>query len=214
MSVVVSVNVGEPRIVEWAGRNVETAIWKTPVAGRVALAGINLRGDRQADRRVHGGSDKAVYAYAAADYRWWEEQLAARLEPGTFGENLTVDGVDLAGAGVGEIWRIGSATLQVAQPRLPCFKLGIRMGDAGFVDRFGDAGRLGVYFRVIEEGDIGAGDRIERATPPEHGLTAYAIAEAHETLAPALVRQLLTVPEVPDTWRVWAERALGRMREG
>src|SRR4029079_17647984 len=132
--VVVSVNVGLPRTVEWFGRQVTTAIWKEPVADAVAVRGVNLAGDDQADRRVHGGVDKAVYAYATEDYEWWAKQLGTALAPGTFGENLTVAGVHLGSRVVGEQWRVGTARLEVAQPRLPCFKLGIRMGDASFVE--------------------------------------------------------------------------------
>src|SRR4051794_5768511 len=103
---VISVNVGEPSTVEWAGRQVTSGIWKEPVAGRVRVSGVNLAGDDQADRRVHGGPSKAVYAYAAEDYAWWSDRLGAELAPGTFGENLTVEGIDLHAAVVGEIWSI------------------------------------------------------------------------------------------------------------
>ena len=158
---VVSVNVGVPRIVEWRGRNVETAIWKEPVHGRVAVRGVNLAGDGQADLRVHGGRDKAVYSYGVEDYAWWSELLGRDLAPGTFGENLTTAGIDLSSADVGSRWRVGSARLEVSQPRFPCFKLGIRMGDAAFVKEFERAARFGAYLRIVDEGDIGAGDAIE-----------------------------------------------------
>jgi MOSC domain-containing protein YiiM len=124
----VSVNVGRPRTVEWRGHEVTTAIWKEPVSGPVALAGVNLDGDDQADRRVHGGPDKAVYAYAAEDYAWWSEHLRP-IAPASFGENLTTEGIDLTACHIGDRWRVGSAVLEVAQPRQPCFKLGIRMAD-------------------------------------------------------------------------------------
>ena len=162
LGTVTSVNVGEPRIVEWYGREVETAIWKAPVAGRIVVAGVNLAGDRQADLRVHGGPDKAVYAYAEEDYRWWSERLGHELGPGTFGENLTMRGVDLAAPVLGERWHVGSAVLEVRKPRQPCFKLGIRMGDAAFVKQFEAAGRLGRYFCIVGDGDIGAGDEVVR----------------------------------------------------
>jgi len=165
---VVSVNVGLPRVVEWHGRNVETAIWKAPVEGRVAVRGVNVDGDGQADLRVHGGPDKAVYAYAVEDYAWWSDALGRTLAPGTFGENLTVAGVDLSGAQVGSRWRVGTTLLEVTQPRFPCFKLGIRMGDAGFVEQFERAARFGAYFRIVEDGEVGAGDGIElvASAPP------------------------------------------------
>lgn len=157
---VVSVNVGRPRIVEWHGRAVETAIWKEPAVGRVVIEGVNVAGDGQADLRVHGGRDKAVYAYAADDYSWWSEQLGRELEPGTFGENLTVSGIDLSGAAIGSRWRVGTALLEITQPRFPCFKLGIRMGDADFVKDFEQAARFGAYLRIVERGDVGVGDEI------------------------------------------------------
>jgi MOSC domain-containing protein YiiM len=157
---VVSVNVGMPRVVEWHGRAVETAIWKESVEGRVPIRGVNVAGDGQADLRVHGGRDKAVYSYAVEDYSWWSDELGRTLVSGTFGENLTVSGIDLSTAEVGSRWNVGSAVLEITQPRFPCFKLGIRMGDAGFVQQFERAARFGAYLRIIEEGDVGTGDAI------------------------------------------------------
>jgi len=157
---VVSVNVGLPRVVEWQGRQVQTAIWKEPVDGRVAIRGVNVLGDGQADLRVHGGRDKAVYSYAVEDYAWWSDQVGRELGPGTFGENLTTEGIDLSAAPIGSRWRVGTTLLEIAQPRFPCFKLGIRMGDAGFVKEFEHAARFGAYLRILEEGEVGAGDEI------------------------------------------------------
>jgi MOSC domain-containing protein YiiM len=145
---VTSVNVGAPRQVRWHGRTVTTAIWKYPVDGRVPAVGVNIDGDDQADRRVHGGPTKAIYAYAVEDYQWWAEQLGSPLLAGTSGENLTVAGVDLRAAVVGERWHVGTTTVRVTEPRIPCFKLGIRMGDASFVDRFADAARPGTYLAI------------------------------------------------------------------
>jgi MOSC domain-containing protein YiiM len=167
---IVSVNAGLPRTVEHAGRLVTTAIWKRPVTGRVAVRGVNLDGDGQADRSVHGGVDKAVYAYAREDYEWWSAELdTGALEPGTFGENLTVSGIALNAAEVGERWRVGSALLEVSEPRFPCFKLGIRMGDPKFLKRFAAARRPGTYLRNIEEGKLGTADPIEVVDRPGHG---------------------------------------------
>jgi MOSC domain-containing protein YiiM len=210
MAVVLSVNVGRPRTVEWHGRQVTSAIWKAPVDGRIRVAGVNLAGDDQADRRVHGGSDKAVYAYAIEDYRWWEGELDQPIEPGTFGENLTTAGLDLAATVVGERWQIGTATLEASAPRLPCFKLGMRMGDAAFVDRFGDAGRNGTYLRILTEGEVGAGDPITVVDRPDHGLRVIDIARAHDTGAEHLVARLTEVPQVPADWVAWARRRLER----
>jgi MOSC domain-containing protein YiiM len=186
---VVAVNVGQPRTIDWHGRAVTTAIWKQPVEGRVQLRGVNIDGDDQADRRVHGGPTKAVYAYAAADYAWWGTVLGTALGPGTFGDNLTVTGIDLADCVVGERWRIGSASLRVTEPRIPCAKLGVRMGDAGFVQRFADAARPGTYLAIDTDGELGAGDPIELLDRPDHQVT---------------------LPDLSEAWRHWAARALAR----
>ena len=156
---IVSVNVGLPRTVEWRGRQVTSAIWKEPVSGPVTVAGVNLDGDDQADRRVHGGPDKAVYAYASEDYDWWAGSRGP-LAPGTFGENLTTAGIDLAASHVGDRWAVGSVLFEVAQPRQPCFKLGIRMGDDTFPDLFDEAKRPGAYLRIVRAGSLAAGDLI------------------------------------------------------
>lgn len=204
---VVSVNVGQPRTVEWVGRTVTTSIWKHAVEGRVAVRGVNVDGDAQADRRVHGGEDKAVYAYAAEDYTWWSEGLSRELTPGTFGENITTHGIDLSEAVVGQRWRIADTLLEVSQPRLPCFKLGMRMGDHEFAGRFEAARRYGTYLRIIEQGGIGAGDEIEVFDPPQHALTTTEIGAGYPHPDSELIKRMLSVPELPESWRSWAGRA-------
>jgi MOSC domain-containing protein YiiM len=196
MAHVVSVNVGTPQPVGLRrGRTVKSAIAKAPVAGRVRVAGVNLAGDDQADRRVHGGPDKAVYAYAAEDTAWWEAELGRELGPGAFGENLTVEGIDVSGAVIGERWRLGTVELEVCQPRFPCFKLGLRFGDPLMLKRFTQAERPGAYLRIVREGEIGAGDTIDVAERPDHGITIALVARAvmidhrllvHAASAPAL----------------------------
>ncbi|HVG45055.1 MAG TPA: MOSC domain-containing protein [Longimicrobium sp.] len=200
---VLSVNVGSVREVEWRGREVTTAIWKHPVAGRVALRGVNLAGDDQADRSVHGGPDKAVYAYAREDYDFWRDEEGMETPPGLFGENLTVEGLDLSGAVVGERWSVGSTVLEVAQPRLPCFKLGIRIGDQRFLKRFLAALRMGAYLRVVREGDVGAGDPVHVADRPAHDVTLRAMTEALQDREKAAA--LLRVSRLPEFWRQVAE---------
>jgi MOSC domain-containing protein YiiM len=197
-----SVNVGAARTVEAEGRSVLTAIWKSPVDGRVALGGVNLAGDDQADRTVHGGPDKAVYAYSREDYDWWASELSRPLEAGTFGENLTVAGLDLNEAVVGERWQVGSALLEVSEPRFPCFKLGIRMGDPRFLRRFAQARRPGTYLRIVAEGDVGAGDRIEVAARPGHGVTIGKFANAFLADRSQLP-ELLAAEQLSDDWRSW-----------
>ena len=180
MAKVVSVNVGRPRTiaVRRSGAPVQSAIGKQPIEGRVRVAGVNLAGDDQADRTVHGGPDKAVYAYAIEDTRWWEGELGRELAPGMFGENLTTEGLDVTGAVIGERWRIGTVVLEVAQPRIPCSKLGTRFGDLTMVKRFGEANRPGAYLRIVAEGELGAGDEIEVLSRPEHGITVAFVSAA------------------------------------
>jgi MOSC domain-containing protein YiiM len=160
---VISVQVGRPRRVELPTGSVLTSIFKSAVEGRIALRGHNLEGDQQSDTRVHGGPHKAVYLYASEHYGYWAEQLPeTALQFGNFGENLTSEGFDEESVHIGDQFRIGSAILQVAQPRMPCFKLGIRFGRADMVKRFWASGRSGIYFSVVEEGELGSGDLIEQ----------------------------------------------------
>ncbi len=202
--VVESVNVGAPRPVEVNGHTVLTAIWKHPASGRVPLRGVNLLGDDQADRTVHGGPDKAVYVYAREDIDWWENELQHRLGVAPFGENLTVNGLPVSEAVIGEQWAVGSALLQVAQPRLPCFKLGIRMEDPRFLKRFATAGRPGTYLRIVREGDIAAGDEITVLNRPAHAVTSALVfrallGERH------LLSTALQAPELPADLRDWMQ---------
>ena len=204
MASVVSVNVGRPRPIATGRRTVSTAIWKTPVEGRVAARGVNLAGDDQADRSVHGGPDKAVYAYASEEIQLWESELHRDLGPAPFGENLTTAGLDVSGALVGERWRIGTTLLEVVQPRLPCFKLGLRIGDPGFLKRFVRASRPGAYLRIVEEGELGAGDAIEVDVErlPDHGVTMRLISDAL-LLDDSLIPQVLEAQELLPSLREW-----------
>jgi len=163
MAHLVSVNVGTPREVPLPGGAVGTAIWKSPVAGRVALRRHNLDGDRQADLRVHGGPYKAVYAYSSEHYPYWAAELPGfELPRGAFGENLTTAGLLEETVRIGDRFRIGSAVVQVTQPRMPCYKLNVRFDRPDMVKRFWTSGRSGIYFSVVEEGEIGAGDEMEQ----------------------------------------------------
>ena len=206
---VASVNVGRPLAYDTGRRTVVTAIVKQPVAGRVAVRGVNLDGDDQADRTVHGGPDKAVYAYAQEEIRRWEEELGRELGPGTFGENLTTEGIDVSGALVGERWSIGTTLLEVVQPRVPCFKLGLRMGDPTFLKRFAQASRPGAYLRIVEEGELGAGDAIavDLAALPDHGVSMRLLSDAL-LLDSGLIPQALAAPQLLPELRDWlASRA-------
>jgi MOSC domain-containing protein YiiM len=179
---------------------IETAIWKQPVAGRVAARDASLEGDRQADASVHGGHDKAVYAYAREDYDWWEQQLGRELLAGTFGENLTTQGLNLNQARVGDRWELGSVLLEVSEPRLPCVKLGLRMEDPKFPKRFAAAIRPGAYLRILREGELGAGDEIRVVDRPEHDVTMELMAEARLNRG-GHDERLLAAPGLPEKWR-------------
>ncbi|MGH2751928.1 MAG: MOSC domain-containing protein [Actinomycetota bacterium] len=206
---VVSVNVGTPREFLLNGKRHTSAIWKEPVEGRVAVRGVNLAGDDQADRKVHGGTDKAIYAYALEDYEWWSEELGRDLGPGSFGDNLTVAGLALDTALVGERWSVGDTVLEVAHPRLPCYKLGVRMGDRSFPRQFAAAARWGAYLRIIEEGDIGAGDAATVRSRPGHRVTVGLIASIyHDDHTRAT--EMLAAPQLPESWRSWAVEASER----
>ena len=208
MARLVSVNVGRPQPVGLRrGQTVQSAIAKAPVEGRVRVEGVNLAGDDQADRRVHGGPDKAVYAYAREDTEWWERELGRELGPGAFGENLTVEGVEVSGALIGERWRLGTVELEVCQPRFPCFKLGLRFGDPQMLKRFTRAERPGAYLRIVREGEIGAGDAIEVAGRPDHGVTIALVARA-VSIEPVLLEFAAAAPALPADLAAWMrERA-------
>src|SRR6516164_1882927 len=168
---VLSVNVGAVREFEYGGRPARSAIWKSPVAGRIAVRGVNLSGDDQADRKAHGGPDKVVYAYAVEDAQWWEQEIGRSLAYAEFGENLTTEGMQVNDALLGERWQIGTVVLEVSEPRIPCWRLGVRMNDKMFPRRFTEVQRPGAYFRLVAEGEIGAGDEIRVVERPDHGLT-------------------------------------------
>lgn len=198
----VSVNVAGVRTVANGDATVTTGIFKKPVLGRIPLVGVNLSGDEQADRKVHGGPTRVAYAYADEDYRWWMGQLERELPPGIFGENLTVRGIDVSGACVGERWRVGTTMLQVTSPRVPCYKLAMVMDDPTFVKRFAQALRPGAYLSVVEEGEIGAGDTIDVISRPSHGITLATM--THIYFNDHTRRREILVPDLPAKWRDWA----------
>ena len=204
---VLSVNVGGVREFEFNGRPAKSGIWKSPVAGRISARGVNLEGDDQADRRVHGGPDKAIYSYALEDIRWWEQELGRSLQYGEFGENLTTEGIDVNDALIGERWEIGTTVLEVSEPRVPCWRLAVRMNDKVFAPRFMRALRPGAYLRIIVEGDVGAGDEIRVVGKPDHDLTIRDVFRIY-ALDRDEVERLLAVPQMSESWRGWAESHL------
>jgi MOSC domain-containing protein YiiM len=200
---VLSVNVGTAREFEYSGRPAKSAIWKSPVVDRIAARGVNLAGDDQADRKAHGGPDKVVYAYAVEDARWWEQQIGRSLAYGEFGENLSTVGIDVNDALVGEHWQIGTLVLEVSEPRIPCWRLGVRMNDKTFPRRFTEALRPGPYFRLVVEGNVGAGDQIRVVERPDHDLTVRDLFRIY-TRDRDEVERLLAVPRMSASWRRWA----------
>ena len=180
--------------------------------GRVAARGVNLEGDDQADRDAHGGPDKAVYAYAIEDTRWWAEELGRSLEYGELGENLTTEGIEVTNALVGERWEIGSTVLEVSEPRVPCWRLAVRMEDNGFPRRFTKACRPGAYLRIAVEGTLGSGDEIRVVERPDHDLTIGDVfriytRDRHEA------ERMLEVPQMSSSWQRWAEQHLAKQRD-
>lgn len=208
---VLSVNVGTVREFEYGGRPAKSAIWKSPAVGRITARGINLAGDDQADRRAHGGPDKAVYAYAAEDVRWWEQELGRSLAYGEFGENLTTEGIEVNNALIGEHWEIGTTVVEVSEPRIPCWRLGVRMNDHLFPRRFTMALRPGTYLRIVVEGDMGAGDKIRIVERPDHDLTIRDVFRIY-TRDRDEAERLLAVPRMSESWRRWARDVLQKAK--
>ncbi len=201
---VLSVNVGLPREVEWRGKPITTGIYKEPVTGRVPLRRLNLDGDRQADLRVHGGPEKAVYAYPSEFYELWSrERPELAFRPGAFGENLTTAGLVDDEVSIGDRFRIGSAELVVTQPRLPCFKLGIKMGRDEFVTEFLERGLLGFYFAVVKEGEVGAGDPIVELERHPQGFRVTEVARLYARDRDDIegMRRAAALNALPQGWR-------------
>lgn len=175
---VISINVSKAKEVAYKGRSIETGIFKTPVSGKLKLNHLNLEGDQQADLTVHGGPDKAVYAYSWEHYSWWQEKLpGVEFSYGKFGENLTTEGVLEEQAFIGDEFRIGAVVLRVSQPRLPCYKLGIKFGRADVIKMFTQSTRSGIYFSVVEEGELEQGDKIEYLRGDEHKINLQDVAK-------------------------------------
>ncbi len=191
----------------WHGRTVRTGIYKQAVEGRVALRTLNLEGDRQADLSVHGGKDKAVYCYPIEHYDYWKKELPGRELPmGMFGENFTTDGLSEDSAHLGDRFSVGSAEVVVAQPRLPCYKLGVRFQSDDMVRRFLASGRTGFYLAVTREGEVGAGDEIkvisrdDNAVPVSE-ITRLYIAKRYDEDDLTSLRRALRVAALPESWK-------------
>ena len=213
----VSVRVGLPQEVIWHGRSVSTGIFKRPVEGRVAVRKLNLDGDRQADLTVHGGEHKAVYCYPVEHYAYWKKELPDReLTMGNFGENLTTEGLLEDEVHLGDRWGIGSAETVVTQPRLPCFKLGIRFQSDDMVKRFLESKRTGFYLAVVREGEVGAGDEIKVAARdpvavPVSEITRLYVAKRYGEAEAASVRRILGIGALPESWKKYFRERLKRV---
>lgn len=209
----ISVNVGLPREVTWKGKTVRTGIFKEPVNARVMVRELNLDGDRQADLTVHGGVDKAVYAYPVEHYDYWRSELPdLELTPGIFGENFTVTGLREEELNIGDRFRVGSAELMVTQPRLPCYKLGIRFGRSDMVKRFLVSRRTGFYFRVLQEGEVGAGDTLELVSRDKTNITVADITQLYicDQNNPELLQRATQLEALPASWRDDFQKQLRR----
>lgn len=205
---VVAVNVGRPRAKEWAGLG-RTSIDKRPVAGPVLVERRGLAGDQVSDVKHHGGLDRAVYAFAREDLDWWAAELDRDIRDGQFGENLTTTGYDVNAAEIGERWQIGSAVLEVSHVRIPCNDFKGWMGECGYdnrawVKRFAQIGRPGPYLRVVEEGELSAGDPLEVQSRPGHGVTVATMFRAFTT-EPRLLAEVAEVASLSDSIRLEAE---------
>ena len=209
----ISVNVGLPREVTWKGRTVSTGIFKEPVSERVMVRSLNLDGDRQADLTVHGGVDKAVYVYPFEHYDYWRSELPdTELTPGIFGENFTVTGFKEEELNIGDRFQIGTVELMVTQPRLPCFKLGIRFGRPDMVKRFLASRRTGFYFRVLQEGEVVAGDTLELVSRDDNNITVADITQlyTHEQNNPELIHRAAQLEALPESWRNYFQQQSSR----
>ncbi len=201
---VISVNVGLPREVVSKGKTVLTGIYKQPVAGRVIVRQLNLDGDRQADLTVHGGPDKAIYVYPSEYYQYWREQFPGLELPwGMFGENLTVAGLLDEMVYIGDRFQIGSVQVMVTQPRLPCYKLGIKFGRDDMLKRFLDSALTGFYLKVIEEGEVKAGDAITPTARDQHRVKVSDIMRLYkqDKYNVGLLRRVVEVEALPEEWR-------------
>lgn len=212
----VSVNVGLPREVTWQGGKVKTGIFKQPVAGRVKVRWLNLDGDRQADLSVHGGPSKAVYTYPSEHYPYWRDQFPDLDMPwGMFGENFTLEGLLEDQVNIGDRLRIGFAEFMVTEPRMPCYKLGIKFGRKDIIPRFLRSGRSGFYLAVLKEGEVGAGDTIRTLSKAEPGVTVEDIVQIYADRTNRkvdLIRRAIQTEALPDAWRDYCSRLLQEVK--
>ena len=211
----ISLNVGLPRVVMSNGDPVSTGIFKEPVAGRVVLRTLNLEGDRQADLSVHGGPSKAVYVYPSEHYDYWKRELPEiKLSWGMFGENFTTAGLFESEVNIGDKFRVGSAAVvMVTEPRMPCYKLGIKFGRSDIVKRLLASERTGFYFAVLQEGEVGAGDPIELMEKRERSVRVSDITQLYtrEKRNVGLLRRAIEVDALPESWKGYFQHRLEKL---
>lgn len=193
---VASVNIAEPVSIQFNGKSVTTGIYKTPITGIATVSDMGIEGDAVMDKTVHGGLDQAIYLYHREDYDWWSEELGRPLEVGTFGENITIAGATEIAWTIGDRVYINDTILEITAPRTPCFKLGVRMNDASFVQKFAKANRPGAYVRVIKAGKIAAGDSITvEKTTEDYAPVKEVFAQWHsKDKSPELLKRALRSP--------------------
>jgi MOSC domain-containing protein YiiM len=214
---VISLNVGLPREVTWHGMSVSTGIFKEPVAGRIALRKLNLEGDRQADLTVHGGEYKAMYCYPLEHYDYWKKELPDRELPmGVFGENFTLDSAEEKSVHLGDRYSVGSAEMVVTQPRMPCYKLGIRFESDDMVRRFLARGRTGFYLAVTREGEVGAGDAMKVISRDPNGVPISEIvrlytAKRYSRADVATIEKTFAVETFPESWKEYLRERVERV---
>ncbi|HEX7207887.1 MAG TPA: MOSC domain-containing protein [Nitrososphaeraceae archaeon] len=219
MMKVISVNVGLPRQVSYEKRQVVTSIFKEPVEGRVKVTTLNLNGDAQADLSVHGGVDKAIYSYSEEHYNYWKEAYPMIDMPlGMFGENLTTQGLYEDMVNIGDQYQIGSSRLVVTQPRMPCYKLGIKFGRMDILEKFVNSQRPGIYYRVLEEGELGAGDSIELLYRDKNNVSINDIVSLYindhydgENLSK--MQKATKLEFLPERWRIYFGQKIARLRK-
>lgn len=214
---VLSVNVGLPRKIQYNGQIINTAIFKDPVKGPIMLRKLNLDGDRQADLTVHGGIDKAVYSYPVEHYDYWGKQFPdTDLMWGMFGENFTTEGLLEDAVNVGDLFQIGSAMLVATQPRMPCYKLGVRFGRMDVIRRFMTSGRPGIYFKILKEGEVKTGDKIKNIKRDKNNVTvkdivSLYISKNHIDII-EMMRRAIKIRDLPEGWRYEFEQKIEQLQ--
>jgi MOSC domain-containing protein YiiM len=208
---IISVNVGLPRLVLRNGEPVSTGIFKEPVAGRVMVRTLNLDGDRQSDLSVHGGPEKAVYGYPSEHYDFWKRELPDMDLPwAIFGENFTTTGLFETETNIGDKFRVGTTEVMVTQPRMPCYKLGIRFGRTDIIKRFLASERTGFYFSVLKEGEVGAGDQFELIEKNASGVRVVDVTRLYSSDKENvdLLRRAIATEALPDNWREYFRKRI------